>query len=126
VRRRVIRLDFDGILRAKIGALVIFVAHVELCDAEIFVDALVVALDVLGLRKFAMDGGSFGRIIAIEGWVVGVGRVGVVAAAAGAAAARVVAGELRWRLRGEWMLRCGVGGGGRLIGIRIRSGSGSG
>jgi hypothetical protein len=79
-------------------------------------------LDVLGLGKFAMDGGAFGRIIAVEGWVVGVGRVSVVAAAAGAAAARVVvAGELRGRLRGKWMLRGGVGGSGRLIGIRIRS-----
>jgi len=78
---RVIGLDLDGIFRAEVGALVVFIPHVELCYVEIFVDALVVALDMLGFGKFAMDGGAFGRIVALEGWIVGVSWVGVVAAA---------------------------------------------
>jgi hypothetical protein len=77
-------LNTDSLFRSEVGALVVFVAHVELGDAEIFVDPFVVTLNVLGLGKFAMDGGAFGRIIAVKGSVVGAGRVSVVAAAAGA------------------------------------------
>lgn len=77
-------LDLDGIFCAEVGALVVFIPHVELCYAEVFIDALVVALDMLGFGKFAMDRGAFGRIVAFEGLIVGMSWVGVVVAAAGA------------------------------------------
>jgi hypothetical protein len=58
----VVGLHVDRVFGAEIGALVVLVAEVELCDVEIFVDALVIGLDSLDLREFAMDGGPFGRI----------------------------------------------------------------
>ena len=108
----VVGLNADSILGAEVGALIVFVAQIELCDGEIFIDALVVGLNPFDLGKFAMNGGAFGRIrrIAFCGWVVGSG-VGIVATGTGArTAAGVVAGEFRRRLRGEWMLGRGIGG----------------
>jgi hypothetical protein len=111
----VVGLDGNGIFGAEVGALIVFVAQIELCHGEIFVYAFVVGLDSLDLGKFAMDGGAFGRIRRVAsfgGWVV-VGRgIGVVAAGAGAAAAGVVAGKFGRRLGRKWMLGGGIGGGG--------------
>ena len=114
---RELGLDVDGVLRTKVGALIVFVAQIELCYGEIFVDAFVIGLHSFNLREFAMNGGAFGGIrrIAFGGGVVGGGGVGIVAAGTGAGAtAGVVAGELGRRLCGEGMLIRGIGGSGCL------------
>jgi hypothetical protein len=69
----VIGLGFDGILRAEVGALQVVVAHVELGDSEVFVDALVVGLNTRYFRELAMDGTAFGARFGH----VGVGDIGV-------------------------------------------------
>jgi hypothetical protein len=55
-------LDGDGIFGAEVGAGVVVVAHIKLCDVKVFVYALIVGLDPLDLGKFAMNGGAFRRI----------------------------------------------------------------
>jgi hypothetical protein len=68
----VVGLNVDGIFGAEVGALIVFVVQVKLCDGKIFIDALVVGLHSLDLGKLAMDGGAFGRIRGIAfGGVVG-------------------------------------------------------
>jgi len=117
VRGGVLGLDADGVFGAKVGTLIVFVVDVELCDGEVFVDALVIGLNSFDLGKLAMNGGAFGGIgrIAVCGRIVGGGGSGVGIAAAGTgAAAGVVAGEFGRRLRGEWVLGRGGGGGGCL------------
>jgi hypothetical protein len=112
----VIGLDADRIFGAEVGALIVFVAQIKLCDAEIFVYALVVSLNPLDLGEFAMNGGAFRRIrrIAFGGGGVWCG-VGVIAAGAGTAA-RIIAGKFGRGLGGEWMLRGGI----RRLGCRTR------
>jgi hypothetical protein len=115
----VLGLDVDGIFGAEVGALIVFVVHIKLCDGEVFVDAFVVGLNSFDLGEFAMNGSAFGGIgrIARGGGVASVG-VGIVARGTGAgAAAGVVAGKFGRGLRGEWMLGRGVGrSGGRGTG----------
>jgi hypothetical protein len=60
VRGGVVRLGLDGVLGAKIGAGKIVVVHVELCDLEVLVDALIVGLDAFDLGEPAVDGAAFG------------------------------------------------------------------
>ena len=67
----VIGLDGNGIFGAEVGALIVFVAHIELCDVEVFVNTLVVGLDSLDLGEFPVDGGSFGHISVGVGGSVG-------------------------------------------------------
>jgi hypothetical protein len=107
----VVGLDADRIFSAEVGALVVFVVQIKLCDGEVLIDTFVVGLDSFHLGKFAVNGGAFRRIrrIAFGGSVV-VGRsVGIVAAGAGAAATGVIAGKLGRRLRGEWVFCGGIG-----------------
>jgi len=109
-----VRLHVDRVFGPEIGALVVFVAEVELCDVEIFVYALVIGLNSFDLWELAMDGGAFGRIAAggrVFGRVVTGRRVGVVGGT-GTAAAGVVTGEFGRGLSGEWMLGGRVGGSG--------------
>ena len=66
----VVGLDVDGVFGAEIGALVVFVAHVELGDVEVFVDALVVGLDRLtlgSLRWTELPSGIGGSALAVSG-----------------------------------------------------------
>ena len=71
----VLGLNVDRIFRAEIGALIVFVVQIKLCDGEVFVDAFVVGLNSFDLGQFAMNGGAFGGIgrIACGGGVAGVG-----------------------------------------------------
>jgi len=75
----VLGLNADGLFGAEVGALVVFVVHVELRDVEVFVDAFVVALYSFWLGESAMDGGAFGGTgrIAVGGGVSGGSGVGV-------------------------------------------------
>jgi hypothetical protein len=57
VSKRVVGLDADGVFGTEVGALVVLVVHIELCDGDVFVDALVVGLDLFDLREFAPGGG---------------------------------------------------------------------
>jgi hypothetical protein len=63
-----------------------------------------------------VDGGAFGGV-AFGGRIIGGGGsgVGIVAARTGTAAAGVVAREFGRRLRGKWVLGCGVGRSGCLV-----------
>ena len=105
----VLGLNADGIFGAEVGALIVFVVHVKLCDVEVFVDAFIVSLDFLYLGEFAVNGGAFGRIrrITFGGWV-NVGWWGEIVAAGTGAAAGVVAGEFGRRCGGERVLGCGI------------------
>ncbi len=105
---RVIGLDADRIFGAEVGALVVFVVQVKLCDVEILVDTLVVGLNSFDLGEFAVNGGAFGGI-AFGVWIV-VGDAGGVVAAGAGAGAGVIAGEFGSRLRGEWVSRRCIGG----------------
>jgi hypothetical protein len=116
-------LDVDRIFGAKVGALIVFVVQIKLCDGEVFVDALVVGLDSFDLGEFAMNGCAFWGIgrIACGGWVGGSGT-GIVGSGSGTgAAAGVVARKFGRGLRGERMLgrsvrRSGCRGVGRVGG----------
>ena len=111
VGRGVVGLNRDRILGSEVGALIIFVPQIKLCDGEVFIDALIVGLHFFDFGKFAMNGSAFRRFAFGGSWIV-VGRsTGIVAAGAGAATG-VVAGKLWWRLCGEWMFLRGIGGAG--------------
>lgn len=102
VCERVIGLDGDGVFGSEKGALVVLVVHVELCDVDVFIDALVVGLDLFDLGEFAAGGVNC---------VVATGRlgcgIGIVVAGAAATGVRVCG---IWRRGGgEWMLRGGIG-----------------
>ena len=56
VGQGVVGLDGDGVFGAEIGALVVFVVHVELCDVDVFVDTLVVGLDFFDFGEFVAGG----------------------------------------------------------------------
>lgn len=77
----VVGLNGNGFFGAEVGALIVFVAHIKLCDAEVLVDALVVGLNLLDLGELAVDGGPFGHITVGVGGEVG-RKSGVAAAGA--------------------------------------------
>jgi len=102
VSEGVVGLDADGVFGTEIRTLVVLVVHVELCDGDVFVDALVVGLNLFDLGEFAADGMNC---------VVATGRLGcgirIVAAGATATGVRVCG---TWRRgAGEWVLRGGIG-----------------
>ena len=51
----VVWLGFDSVFGTKISTGKVVVAHVELCDTQIFVYALIICLNALDFREFAMD-----------------------------------------------------------------------
>ena len=55
VSSRVVWLGFDSIFGTKISAWKVVVAHIELCDAQIFVYTFIIGLNTLNFREFAMD-----------------------------------------------------------------------
>jgi len=70
VCERVVWLDLDGILGAEIGALVVLVVHVELCDGDVFVDALIVGLDLCHFGESVSGGGCWDDVVGGHGGII--------------------------------------------------------
>jgi hypothetical protein len=108
VSGRVVGLNLDGVFGAKVGAGKVVVMHVEHCDFQVLIYALVVRLDVYGLGEFAMDGASFGTGVSGERRF-GV-SAGIIAAGATTATAGIVSGKTGRGGGGEWMILRGCRG----------------